>query len=151
MLNTLEKQTILAALRNGLGLTHACAGLHKSPKDVSEFILATPAFQLECNQATIGGYQSILLSMNDAQNKKAWEKWRTANAYIQQFITSVVLWESMGNPVGWEFIKVTMTIRKCKTLPEAATALGFEEIDFHSKLYTDEKIIHWLIQNGFNI
>lgn len=151
MLSTLERQTIVAALRNGLGLTHACRGLHKHPRDVSEFIKQTPAFELECNQAAIMGYQTILVGMNDAQNKKAWEKWRQSNIWIHQFINTVNLWESMGVPADWDFQKIVLAIKHCKTIPETATAMGFTEVEFHNKMYQEPKLIQWLMQSGFQI
>lgn len=151
VLNTLEKQTILAALRNGLGLTHACRGLHKHPRDVSAFIQATPPFALECQQQAIAGYQQLLVGLNDAQNKKAWEKWRSGRAFIDTFISTVNLWESFCTPADFSFQKTVLAIKHCKTLPETATAMGFTEIEFQERIYQDSKLIQWLIQNNYQI
>lgn len=151
MLSSLEKQTILSALRNGLGLTHACYGLHRSVKDVSDFIRATSAFELECNQSAIMGYQTMLVAMNDAQNRKAWDRWKTSRVYIDQFVTSLNLWECLGTPASWTFMAIVSGIKKCKTVAETATAFGFSIQDFQLKLYEDTKLVTWLIQNGFQI
>jgi hypothetical protein len=150
-LSALEKQTIVAALRNGLGLTHACRGLHRHPMEVSDFIRQTPVFELECNQSVIAGYQTILVGMNDAANKKAWEKWRTSHQYINQFVTSVNLWQSLGKKEETQFNKIVVALKHCKTLPETATALGFTDIEFHEFIYKDSKLVHWFIQNGHSI
>jgi hypothetical protein len=151
MLNHLEKQTIISALRNGLGLTHACSGLHKHPKEVSEDIRTTDNFELECNQALSRGYQEILVSMNDSSNKKLWAKWKDSRSYIDTFIKTLNLWESQGTPDMFSFELVTLSLHYCKTLPETATALGMTEMEFRKKIYTDNKLVHWLIQTGHQI
>lgn len=151
MLNQIEQNTILSALRNGLGLTHACRGLHRSPKEVSEFIITTAQFHTQCQQQCIAGYQAIIIDLNTSQNKKAWDRWRTSRSYIEQFISTLNLWESFCKKEDFNFMNATLSIKHCKIIPEAATAMGFTEIEFQTEIFKDTKLIQWLLQNGHEV
>jgi hypothetical protein len=150
-LEKLEKQTIIAALRNGLGLTHACSGLQKSPKDISEYIRANPDFELELNEHIVSGYQLILNSINDLSNRGSWSKWSSQRSYMDHFINRIHLWESFCSKKEFSFQNFTIAIRQCKTIQEAATAMGFSEREMLDEIYKDTKLIQWLMQNGFII
>lgn len=151
ILGVIEQTTIKSSLMNGLGLTHACRAMHLHPRDVSEFIEATPNFKKECLQYLTQGYQTLLMGMNDSMNKKAWEKWRGNRAYLEMFVNELNLWECRGKPDNWTFLTVAMAIRQCKIIAEAATSLGFTEEGFMMKIYEDPKLVHWFIQNNIPI
>lgn len=151
MLTPLERQTILASLRNGLGLTHVCRGLHKHPKEVSDDIKGDPEFHLDCNKQSIAGYQSIVIELNQANSRKAWEKWRTHRIYIDAFISQVNLWESFCSKENFSFSNFTLCFKQCKTIPETATAMGFTETELFEQIYKDSKLVHWMIQNNLPI
>lgn len=148
----LERQTIVATLRNGLGLTRACNGIQKHPSVVSEFIKQNPSFSKECYEALTSGYQLILLTMNDSMNTKNWGKWKLGKSEIEQFISKIHLWQEHGTPDKWSFELVTLSLRECQTISETATALGMEEMEFRKKLFTaDDRLVIWMVQNGYQI
>lgn len=151
MLTDLEKNTILASLQNGLGLTAACMGLHKHPRDVSEFIRLNPSLELECNKILIRGYQTIIGALNDAGSKKRWDKWKDNQNYLARFITTLNLWECICTPADFTFERFTVTIKRCKQIEETATAMGMTDLELWDRIYKDEKLIQWLMQNGYQI
>ncbi len=132
-------------------MSHACKGLHLSTKEVSEFIISNDNFNLECNKNLIAGYQTILIGLNDSTNKKNWAKWKDGRMYIDHFVSTLNLWESFCKRDEYSFLKVTMAIKHCKTFLETATAIGMSEEEFHSTVYQDEKLVQWLLQNGYQI
>jgi hypothetical protein len=151
ILSDLEQKTILASLQNGLGLTSACMGLHRSPKEVSEFIQANQEFQLECNKILIRGYQTIMGALNDSGSKKRWDKWKDNKDYLAHFITTLNLWESICRPADYSFERFTVAIKRCKLIEETATAMGMTDIELWDRIYKDEKLVQWLMQNGYQI
>jgi hypothetical protein len=146
-----EKQTVEAALQNGLGLAHVCKGLHKHPREVSDYMNVHPDFKEACQQRIVSGYQQILMSLNDSVTKKNWGKWRNQRDLLELFIMELHTWESECNAEEFSFIKFTFTLHKCKTLLETAMAMGLEEIQLLEKIYEDQKIVGWLMQNGYKI
>lgn len=151
MLSEIEKQTILASIRNGLGLTSACVGLHLDPEKVSEFIRLHPDFSLDCQKQAIAGYVNLLAAMNDAANKKVWDKWKTNRSYIDTFITKVNLWGAFCKASEFSFENFTLAIKHCRTINETATAMGMTETDLWRVIYKDFRLVQWLMQNGFNV
>lgn len=151
MLTELEKQTILAALRNGLGLTHACKGIHKDVRAISEYIKGEEFFQNQCRQQLIAGYQTLVVAMNDAGNKKSWERWRAQRSNLEIFITGLNLWESSCTAKDWSFRNFTMAVRDCKTIPETATAMGLTEEEIWTHIYSNADLVKWLMQNNYPV
>lgn len=147
----LEKQTILATLRNGLGLTYGCKGIHRDPREVSNFINENELFQAACRTQLIAGYQTLIVAMNDAGHKKSWDRWRAQRGNIELFIMGLNLWESLFTAKDWSFENFTMAIRECKTVPETATAMGMLEREIWQKIYQDAKLVQWLMQNNFQV
>lgn len=151
MLTDLEKNTILSSLQNGLGLTSACAGLHRHPREISEYIRLNPNLELECQKILIRGYQTIMAALNDAGSKKKWDKWKDNREYLTRFITTLNLWESICAPADYSFERFTVAIKRCKLIEETATAMGMTDMELWDKIYKDEKLVQWLMQNGYQI
>lgn len=151
MLDEYERGILLASLRNGIGLTSACNGLHKSPKAVSEYILSTPSFQLQCQEQLVAGYQVMMKALLDAQNRRVWNKWKDHRTTIDQYITELNYWESFCRREDFNFENFTIALRFCKTLHETATAMGFTLKELIREIYKDKNMIQWLMQNGYQI
>lgn len=150
-LSATEQATILAALRNGLGLTNACLGLQLEPKQVSAYIRQDKTFESNCRQQLIIGFQTLVLAMNDASHKKIWDRWRATKDNLNVTIKDLNLWEGLFTPADWSFENFTIAIRSCKTIEEAATAMGFTIQEIWQKIYQDHNLLKWLIQNGYSI
>lgn len=151
MLDNLQQQTILAALQNGLGLTHPCKGLNLDVKKVSEFINSDENFKRGCQERITSGYQMILTALNKATGDAAWEKRSKHKIAIDNFIVELVTWGCLKEKDEITFEEFTFAIRRFKTILEAGTALGMTETEIWRKIYSSSGHVMWLIQNGFQV
>ena len=151
ILNELQHQTIYAALCNGLGLTHACKGLQLDPKEVSAYIVDNPTTLHQCKAFITQGYQALLNAINESQNKSRWDKWAKQRDFSQSFIVELALWGDFCSPEEFSFENFTLAIHRYKTLAEVATAMAMSETDLLRRIYDDDKVVQWLIENGFKI
>lgn len=150
-LTEIEKNTIYAALQNGLGLTNPCRGLNKSIIEVSALIKSDPSFEMECSARITAGYQLIVMAINNAASKSAWGKWGSHKSTIDNFIISLNLWECICKKKNFGFENCVKALRRCKTIPETATSVGMDESELWSKIYASPGLAQWLLQNGYQI
>jgi hypothetical protein len=151
MLTSLEKQSVLASLRNGLGFTRACSVINISPEEATKEILADAEFEMKCKDILIQGQQAVLQMMNEALNEKKLIGWQQSKEKIDAFVNTLNLWDSAGRSEDFTGDFVFQVLNRCKTVPEAATALGMSEPEFVRKVYADPKLAAWMIQNGYQI
>ncbi len=151
MLTEIEKQTIFAALQNGLGLTNPCYGLGRDVIEVSRIIENDPDFKKECKERITSGYQMIMMAVNNSASKQAWEKWKGHRTAIDNFITELITWECVCQTHEWSFLNCTKAIRQCKTIQETATGMGLRESELWERIYAEPNLAAWLVQNGYQI
>lgn len=151
MLTELEKQSIQAALRNGLGFTMACTIIRKHPGLVTRFLNENQIFKHECQNILTMGRQSVLLMMNEALNKKEMSNWKKERDRMDNLVWDMNLWESAGVANDFSFELVSITLRRCKTAAETATSIGMTESEFFASVFKNEKLAVWMVQNGFQI
>lgn len=148
-LTDLQKGTIFAALRNGLGLTNAARGLHIPIDELSLFIRNNPDFHAECKRNSAQGYQYVLSNINTAAVKKHWNNWNYTKGQLQSdFVTGITLWESFCKKEDWSPDKFLLAFRLHKKLDETATAMGLTEPELNVHIFENENIQLYLMENG---
>lgn len=147
-LTKLEKEAILAALRNGIGLYSASKGMVIDIKDLSTFISSNEEFQAECVTAIKQGYAQLLSMTNESMAKKHINQWNSRKSLIENFITKVVLWEESKASKETKPRDILIGIQKYQTLEQSAIAHGILPEEVLMFVGQDEHVYNELMWLG---
>lgn len=149
MFNEEDKIAFLSALNTGLGLTAACDLLLMDPKQVSEHIVANQDLHKECIDALKFSAKALLVISNTHLNDEQYEKWKSNNSHIREFIPNLVLWESYKQKKDVVPVDITVAIHVYKTLAELATAIGFTRRELLEYITSNEQLSIYLTEKSF--
>lgn len=144
-----QKNTIFAALQNGLGLTSACQGLNISVEKVSAYVRKNPSFRKKCQDYASQGYQLILSAINENAVKKNLRSWTSNKTLLVDFITKINLWgdECKKKDVTPEIIEIAL--QKYRYPREVATVCSMEENEFWEMVFQDTNMKEYFMANGY--
>lgn len=143
-----DKTAFLTALKNGLGLTSACDLLLMNPKEVSAYIRKHKDFHKECVEALKFSAKALLVISNSYLNDGAYDKWKTNNTHIREFIVDLVLWESYKHRKEITPEDITIAASMYRNMGEVATACGFLKKDLLAYIVAHPALNMYFVHNS---
>lgn len=85
----------MLALREGMGLGHACMITHNEPKTICRYIKDVETFNAQCRQAVDAANMDLLKASSELMDTGKWEKAEETRAKAER-IHKLVQWEEYG-------------------------------------------------------
>jgi len=146
--NVSDRVAFIAALQNGMGLTHGCRLIQWHPKEMSALLIREPEFRKECEHALKFASKALLVMSNSFLENKKFDKWLHQNEYIKAFHTDLNVWECYRRRELVTDIDLINGFRIFGSIGELATSTGFTGPELIEHIATNKRLSIYFTEIG---